>query len=109
MVDSFLHALTDYSTDQRGDVGSWIRAAGLYALGQAVVVAVRRESLATDLIPQDAFEKVVGGIVKQGTEKLEPVRAAAWRSWNIMQSVQADHIWQWKGKTIWMFDVKGDR
>jgi hypothetical protein len=82
ILQAFILALEDYSTDQRGDVGSWIRIASLASLGQVM-------SSLPDLersIPEDMTEKIIGGIIKQGLEKLEPVRAEAARSLYLLRS-----------------------
>jgi len=71
IVFAFTAALSDYSTDQRGDVGSWIRIAALNAL-ERVLPETKR-----DAVPQTMLEEVVRGLVKQAVEKLEPVREAA--------------------------------
>jgi hypothetical protein len=106
--NAFLGALTDYSTDQRGDVGSWIRCAGLIALGQAVSIAAAHKS-GTELVTQEMFEQAVGGMIKLGVEKLEPVRASAWRGVRMLRDSQAVARWHWEGSGIWDFTAKDDR
>lgn len=104
----FLAGLTDYSTDQRGDVGSWIRVAGLLALGSSIAIASgQAEPLAW--ISQNSFELAIAGIVKLGMEKLEPVRAAAWRAWRMIRAVDAGNCWILEGNDVWGFDVRDER
>ena len=65
-----LHAgMEDYATDQRGDVGSWIRVSccrGLSSLPGA-----------TTICSMDTWELVVARMLKLAVEKLEVVRQAA--------------------------------
>lgn len=70
VVKAGVNALSDYSTDQRGDIGSWIRITGLSALGQMLSVPSIYSQI--DL---DTLDAAIGGIVKQGVEKLEPCRS----------------------------------
>ncbi|KAJ9124791.1 hypothetical protein QFC24_003160 [Naganishia onofrii] len=70
---SFLDGLDDYSTDQRGDVGSWIRIACAQALPN-----LTRMAKATDAkLGDEAGKQAVYGLIKLSVEKLEAVRAAA--------------------------------
>ncbi|KAK4685879.1 tubulin-specific chaperone D, partial [Tremellales sp. Uapishka_1] len=68
VVQLFILSLSDYSTDQRGDIGSWIRVVALNSLGR---------TLAHPFVPEDVFLEAVGAIIKQAVEKLEPVRQEA--------------------------------
>ncbi|KAI9076772.1 hypothetical protein K1719_041248 [Acacia pycnantha] len=64
-------ALDDYSIDNRGDVGSWVRKAALDGLEKCTNMfyfPLFDENLATCLI---------GGIVKQAVEKMDKLREAA--------------------------------
>ncbi len=106
--NAFQNALFDYSTDQRGDVGSWIRVAGLLALGKAIAIAAT-QATPVDWLSQERFEQAVGGMIKLGMEKLEPVRAATWRSWRLMKSVKANEHWKWDGREVRDFDVPDER
>ena len=70
IVQAAISALSDYSTDQRGDIGSWIRITGLSALGQMLSVPTIYSQL-----DRETVDSAIGGIVKQGVEKLEPCRS----------------------------------
>lgn len=72
---SFIDALTDYSTDQRGDIGSWIRIIALESLGKALALLQAPTSLTRSVV-----EEALGGIFKQSVEKLEPCRAEAYKT-----------------------------
>ena len=86
-------ALSDYSMDQRGDVGSWIRIVALKSSSKIVAFAVQYDQT---LISQGDFDNLMYGILKQAVEKLEPVReAAALALWEL-RLVEADRVWQWE-------------
>ena len=106
--EAFLEALNDYSTDQRGDIGSWVRGAGLAALGQAITVAAA-QAKPLGLLSQQTFQAAIGGIVKLGVEKLEPVRMASWRAWRDMRAARVQEKWKWEGEAIWSFETKDAR
>lgn len=93
IVTAFITALTDYSTDQRGDVGSWIRIAGLQALGQVLPMDTK---LKAPRVTEEIFEQVIRGIVKQAVEKLEPVREAAALALADLREADAERIWDWE-------------
>lgn len=87
-------ALDDYTTDQRGDVGSWVRAASVRSLAQ-VLAGVCSERNALQLVPQELFAPAVAGIVKQAFEKLDVVRDAATDAWGELLHARADRVWSW--------------
>lgn len=70
---SFLDGLDDFSTDQRGDVGSWIRITCAQALPFLVRVARRVEGR----LDRSGGVEAVRGLLKLVVEKLETVRVAA--------------------------------
>jgi len=86
VFESFLLALEDYNVDRRGDVGSWSRVAaisGLESLTYAVVSCMPPES-DDDVGANDSprFDestciRVVGGLLKQFSERLDSVRSHA--------------------------------
>ncbi|GAA5936493.1 hypothetical protein JCM3775_000835 [Rhodotorula graminis] len=71
-LDTLLLGLTDYTTDQRGDVGSWVRTATVAALSALVRAGVVRE--------QGVVDRAVAGMAKLGVERLDGVREAAGRA-----------------------------
>ena len=100
IVIALITGLSDYSTDQRGDVGSWIRIAALNALGETLAMARLHE---TARIPQHIFEDAIGGVVKQAVEKLEPVREAAALALAKLRVADAQQIWIWEGDKALVF------
>eukprot|EP00891_Asterochloris_glomerata_P000594 jgi/Astpho2/594/Aster-x0445 len=73
-----LAALQDYSTDNRGDIGSWVREAGMRAAPDAL-------QLLESAVPTQAQEaamhtwvqRFVGGLLKQSVERIARVREVA--------------------------------
>ncbi|KZT60321.1 ARM repeat-containing protein [Calocera cornea HHB12733] len=72
--------LRDYTTDQRGDVGSWIRLEALKALG---TVLARIFQTCTELrvplhwLASDQIHQLLAVLLKQGVERLDTVRDKA--------------------------------
>ena len=80
VYESFLLALEDYNVDRRGDVGSWSRVAamsGLETLTYAVVSHSTSEDDEILCFDKSICIKVVGGLLKQFSEKLDSVRSHA--------------------------------
>lgn len=94
VMQSLFKALEDYSVDNRGDVGSWVREAAIiglekctYILCQRSLLNFGRESLGTQSSELDMVEtteeqyfdetlatNLVGGLVKQAVEKMDKLR-----------------------------------
>lgn len=70
---SLQKALNDYTTDHRGDVGSWVRMEAIQAL----------EDLVTHVPSKLSVEKIsplIGSLVRMAAERLDKVRLQAWKS-----------------------------
>ncbi|KVH89203.1 Armadillo-like helical [Cynara cardunculus var. scolymus] len=88
VMQSLFNALEDYSVDNRGDVGSWVRTAAMDGLEKCTYILCKRdqlvgnESVAEDYQKQSLFDaniatNLVGGIVKQAVEKMDRLREVA--------------------------------
>ncbi|CAK9328524.1 unnamed protein product [Citrullus colocynthis] len=102
VMASLFKALDDYSVDNRGDVGSWVREAAMNGLEKCTYILCARgsngftktlngvgsepESLhcekaekdqATSFFDSTMATSIVGGICKQAVEKLDKLREAA--------------------------------
>lgn len=76
-LDALLEGLTDYTTDERGDVGSWVRISCVLGLSTFVqVLFTHSKSLPkfVEYFPPDKYHAAIGGILKQGVERLDNVR-----------------------------------
>lgn len=72
--DAMLTALNDYNTDRRGDVGSWSRMAAMSGLEALTCLVVQQHE---ELLTKQLCVDVVGGLLKQLSEKLDAVRLYA--------------------------------
>ena len=78
--DAFLEGLTDYTTDARGDVGSWIRLScvlGLSTFTQVLFTHSKSLPNFIEYFPPETYHAAIGGILKQGVERLDNVRQQA--------------------------------
>jgi tubulin-specific chaperone D len=73
VLNCFLLGLQDYNTDRRGDVGSWIRIASMYGLVDVIFLSFECHQI----VHSPFLIKVVGGLLKQLSEKLDNVRCHA--------------------------------
>lgn len=88
LLDALITGLKDYTTDDRGDVGSWVRIACIQGLTDIVGLLFRVfllgsnsiNNAATQLqayLPSEKFHIIVAGVLRQGVEKLNNVRQEA--------------------------------
>ena len=66
--------------DERGDVGSWIRIAciqGLTSFSQVLFSQAGDITNFEEYLPSALYHEAVGGILKQGVERLDGVRQEA--------------------------------
>lgn len=82
VMKSLFRALDDYSVDNRGDVGSWVREAAMDGLERCSYILCRRDSTSSSEQPELLFDaslaaKLIGGIAKQAVEKMDKLREAA--------------------------------
>ena len=86
---AFFTGLEDYTVNERGDVGSWIRLAcikGLSSIIESLVGQTRSDmdhsapswagnrASFSRYLPVDTYHKSIGMILKQGVERLDNVR-----------------------------------
>jgi tubulin-specific chaperone D len=108
MFDALYTGLSDYTIDERGDVGSWIRMAcmdGLTAFAEILVGNVRAHEDLSQYLPPDRYHLAVAGILKQGVERLDNVRACAgvdiFKLLNlVVPSDAGGEAWKLKGATL---------
>ena len=98
---SLFKALDDYSVDNRGDVGSWVREAAMYGLEKCTYILCKRDSMGFQgksqevdsvlkmpnrdvennqsqlLVDANLATSLVGGFVKQAVEKMDKLREVA--------------------------------
>ncbi|KAJ6613342.1 TBCD protein [Mycena sp. CBHHK59/15] len=80
LLDALLLGLEDYTIDERGDVGSWIRIACLRGLTAFCTLLIPRAAAVPAFaayFPPAKYQRAVGGVLKQGVERLDNVRQEA--------------------------------
>ncbi|THH31462.1 hypothetical protein EUX98_g2715 [Antrodiella citrinella] len=80
MLNCLLAGLQDYTTDERGDVGSWIRMVCIKGLTDVAIVLLNNGAhipALPDYFPPSKFHDAIGGTLKQGVERLDNVRQHA--------------------------------
>ncbi|OCF31205.1 cofactor D [Kwoniella heveanensis BCC8398] len=97
IFSALLVGLDDYTTDQRGDVGSWVRSTALNSLGK-IISSIPSSS---DLVPQETLQQIIGGTVKQSVEKLESVRGEA----ALALARIRESEWTWEGRDALLTSV----
>ena len=83
MYNALISGLDDYTVDERGDVGSWIRIAsiqGLTSVSVTLLTLAKKDATHIDYIPADLYQKAIAGILKQGVGRLDNVRQQAGES-----------------------------
>lgn len=77
MYDALQDGLDDYTIDERGDVGSWIRIACVKGLTSFTEILFSYASVIPNFeeyLPASKFHNAIGGMLKQGVERLDSVR-----------------------------------
>jgi hypothetical protein len=75
-----LDGLGDYTNDERGDVGSWIRITCIKGLSSVLEKLFTTADIAQDFVdylPSGLYHSAVASILKQGLERLDNVRQIA--------------------------------
>lgn len=94
IVQSFLNGLEDYTIDQRGDVGSWVRIAcikGVSSCTQLIMTAPL--NTAQNWLPNELRSQTWAGLLKQGAERLDNVRAEVGRQLRqLLKEVQVKEL-----------------
>lgn len=80
IFDALLEGLNDYTIDERGDVGSWVRMACIQSLTQASMTLLSHAHSIPNFVqyfPPEKYHAAISGILKQGAERLDNVRQQA--------------------------------
>jgi hypothetical protein len=80
LYNALISGLEDYTTDERGDVGSWVRIAaiqGLTSVSVTLLTLAKSENSYIEYIPANLYQKAVAGILTQGFGRLDNVRQHA--------------------------------
>ncbi|PKK78732.1 ARM repeat-containing protein [Rhizophagus irregularis] len=78
IINTYFMGLEDYSTDSRGDVGSWIREASMMGLLEFGPLIIKLDSnSSTKWWNNDLSIKVFKNLLKQSVERIDRVRSTA--------------------------------
>jgi hypothetical protein len=77
VIDTLLTCMEDYCTDNRGDVGSWVREAAMETLPAAVAAAQAVGDGGGGCLDAKKSATIVSALLKQAAEKIDRTRAAA--------------------------------
>lgn len=80
IYETLLGGLDDYSIDERGDVGSWIRIAciqGLTSVSKLLISNASSIQSFETYFPPSSYRRAISGILRQGVERLDNVRQEA--------------------------------
>ncbi|KAG1226647.1 hypothetical protein G6F35_002844 [Rhizopus arrhizus] len=80
LMTSLTQCLNDYSVDQRGDVGSWVRIATMKLLDFLLPCVSRLDSLedsSTKYLSEKTTAVFISALLKQSVERIDKVRACA--------------------------------
>lgn len=72
-------ALGDYTVDERGDVGSWVRIASVHGIGwiSRALFEELQPTLLEQYFPSNSYFVAFAALLKQGSERLDTVRQEA--------------------------------
>lgn len=70
----FLIGLTEYTQDNRGDIGAWVREASMLGLQTLTLLLTKHHP---ETLTEEIILKVSTGIVQQSVEKIDRTRALA--------------------------------
>ncbi|SNX81662.1 related to Tubulin-folding cofactor D [Melanopsichium pennsylvanicum] len=77
VIASMLTGLEDYSMDQRGDVGSWVRLSCIAGLRELLTLLSRQEVGTGLWLPEATFQLAIAAMWKQAAERIDHVRHTA--------------------------------
>ncbi|KAI6114406.1 TBCD protein [Pisolithus sp. B1] len=108
LVDALDNGLDDYTTDERGDVGSWIRIAciqGLTSIIETLFVVSKNLPNFASILPAHRYHHIVGRVLRQGVERLDNVRQIAGESFTrilrlSLPSVEDAECWRVRGEDL---------
>ena len=74
ILETIITGFDDYTNDQRGDVGSWVRLASITSTSELFSTVRLFEA---QLLTQERLDRIVASLLKQGVERLDNVREAS--------------------------------
>lgn len=77
MLETIIAGFDDYTNDQRGDVGSWVRLASIASVSDFLSTIPLDQLLQDQLLTQERLDRIVASLLKQGVERLDNVRESS--------------------------------
>lgn len=74
IYDCLLNGLMEYTQDNRGDIGAWVREAAMSGI-QSVTILLAKSN--PNLLTKDLVTKLIAGVAQQAVEKIDRTRALA--------------------------------
>ncbi|KAK5650202.1 hypothetical protein RI129_001231 [Pyrocoelia pectoralis] len=71
---TFLNGLSEYTQDNRGDIGAWVREASMSGLQTLTLLLAKYKS---NVLTSELVTKIMSGIAQQAVEKIDRTRALA--------------------------------
>ncbi|KAG0149301.1 hypothetical protein CROQUDRAFT_89389 [Cronartium quercuum f. sp. fusiforme G11] len=80
VISVLINGLNDYTNDERGDVGSWVRSSSLKSLAVLVEFCTLLPNRVPQYLPKKETRRILAGILKQTVESIDSLRELAWSS-----------------------------
>jgi hypothetical protein len=79
LLNTLEACFTDYSTDQRGDVGSWVRTATMELINYLLPRISELDAVDNSIIylNMSSTSNIIAALLKQSVERIDKVRASA--------------------------------
>lgn len=74
IYECFLEALNEYTQDNRGDIGAWVREAAMIGM-QRITLSLSKNR--RDILGEQLVTRIATGIAQQAVEKIDRTRAIA--------------------------------
>ncbi|XP_061386956.1 tubulin-specific chaperone D [Musca vetustissima] len=73
VIDCYLKAMDEYTLDNRGDIGAWVREAAMSAIFELIKICPK------DILQPQQIHQIVVGFMQQAVEKIDRTRGLAGR------------------------------
>lgn len=88
VVSPLMNALEDYTMDNRGDVGSWVREAAMRSLSTVLQLFSSNRQLG-EIVEKEILELLLGRVLRQSVERISRIREASIHALTEISSVVA--------------------
>ncbi|KAI7897840.1 armadillo-type protein [Cokeromyces recurvatus] len=106
VLDTLERCFSDYSTDQRGDVGSWVRTATMELIGYLLPCISKLDHDSQAYLSMEHTSKLVASLLKQSVERIDKVRSNAGKV--IYDLIFCNEYFKCPGKDVLRHYIKQD-